>query len=126
MLVAFEVSTRQGDTLTLPLDDVSSGVIVQNISGLAPVKATLVSSSFAGVDGEQYQSSRRETRNITIKLGLDPDPLTSSVSELRQQLQGFFMPKSEIDLTFYRNDTVDVSIAGVVESFDSELFSQDS
>lgn len=122
MLTKVEVRTRQGTLLSLPLDDVSSGFIVQDVDGLGPVKATLASSGFAGLDGEQYHSSRRETRNVKIQLGLDPDPLMDSVFDLRKLLYGFFMPKSPVDLRFYEDDLV-VNISGRVESFEPAIFS---
>lgn len=121
MLVKVEVRTRQGNLLSLPLEDISDGIIVGDIEGLDPVKATLVSSSFAGLDGQQYQSSRRDLRNIRIKLDLDPDP-TDTVRDLRNRLYGFFMPKSEVDLRFYMEDGLTVNISGRVESFEAQLF----
>lgn len=125
MLTKFDVRTAQGDQVTLELDDTSQGYIVQEISGLDPVKATLVSSSFAGTDGEQYQSSRRETRNIKIQLGLDPDPFTDTVRSLRKRLYGYFMPKSEVTLVFYMDDGLTVNIVGRVESCETALFTQE-
>lgn len=125
MLTKIDVSTAQGDLLTLELDDVSSGLIVQEVEGLDPVKATLVSSDFAGSDGAQYQSGRRETRNIKIRLGLDPDPIHDTVRGLRKRLYGYFSPKSEVTLGFYMNDGLHVNIVGRVESFESALFTQE-
>lgn len=125
MLTKLDVSTSQGDLLTLQLDDDSTGFIVQDIEGLDPVKATLVSSAFAGMDGEKYQSGRREFRNIKIQLGLDPDPLVDSVRELRKRLYGYFMPKSEVTLGFYMEDGLHVNIVGRVETFESPLFTQE-
>jgi hypothetical protein len=125
VLTRVDVSTPQGDLLSFQLDDDVSGFLVQNIDGLDPVKATLVSSGFAGVDGEQYQSARRETRNIKLTVGLEPDPLTDSVRGLRKRLYGYLMPKSEVLLTFYDDDGPTVNIAGRVESLESALFSQE-
>lgn len=125
MLTKLDVSTSQGNLISFQFDDDDSGFLVQNIDGLDPVKATLTSSSFAGVDGEQYQSARRETRNIKLTVGLEPNPLTDSVRDLRKQLYGYFMPKSEVTLTFYDDDGPTVSIVGRVESFESSLFSQE-
>jgi len=124
MLVQVEVRTPNGDLLTLPLEDIDNGLIVQEVEGLDPVKATLVSTSFAQMPGAQYQSSRRETRNITIKLGLDPDPLTETVRGLRNRLYAFFMPQSSISLRFVMDD-LEVDIEGRVETFESALFTQE-
>lgn len=122
MLTSLEIITDQGAILTLPLEDASTGYLIQDITGLDPVKATIVSSSFATQDGAYYQSSRRDTRNIVVTLGLEPDYATDSVSTLRSRLYGFFMPKSEVTLVFSSDDMDDVVINGRVESFVSPLF----
>jgi hypothetical protein len=57
MLTGVEVRTIQDNLLALSLDDPSSGFIIEEIEGLDPVKASVVSSSFATMDGEQYQFS---------------------------------------------------------------------
>lgn len=134
MLTVVEVRNRQGDLLRLPLDDDSRGLVVESIDGLDPVAATLVSSSFAQIDGAQYHTSRREPRNIKIKLGLDPDYIGTSVRDLRKQLYNFFMPKTSADLTFRSNvaladgrivEDLVVDITGRVETFEGPLFSKE-
>jgi hypothetical protein len=125
MLTSVEVRTESGDLLLLPLDDVIEGYVIQEITGLDPVKANIVSSSFARMDGEQYQASRREKRNIVITLGLEPDYSTSTVRQLRKRLYDFFMPKAGVNLTFNMDDDAAVNIEGKIESFDAPLFSKD-
>jgi len=127
MLNLVEVRTAQGKLLSLPIgDDISSGYSVRNMGGLGPVKATIVSSSFASSDGEQYQSARRDSRNITMKLGIEPDYLENTVTALRKQLGNvFFVPKSQVSLRFYDDDDTTVDIQGRVESCDPDLFSND-
>lgn len=126
MLSRVEVRTRQGDLLKLPLlEENDSGYIIAEMNGIGPVKATLVSSSFAGVDGEIYQSARREARNITMKLELDPDPATDSVWGLRNRLYDFFMPKSEVSLRYILQTGLAVEIMGRVESCSPDHFSRE-
>lgn len=125
MLTQVQVWTAQGALLNLPLEDVSAGLVVEEIEGLDPVKATLVSSSFATMDGEQYQSSRRETRNIKLKLGLQPDYILETVRGLRSRLYGFFMPKSKIKMRFVMADGLEADISGHVESFETALFTKE-
>lgn len=126
MLTGVEVRTIQDNVLALSLDDPTSGFIIEEIDGLDPVKANVVSSSFATMDGEQYQSSRRSLRNIVMKLGLEPDWSTGSVRQLRNRLYDFFMPKSSVSLSFLSDDDdPNVDISGIVESFDAPLFTQD-
>jgi hypothetical protein len=122
MLIQVIARTPQGNGLSLPLDESIDGILVDEIEGLDPVKATLVTSSFATLDGEQYQSSRREARNIVLHLTLEPDYVDSTVSSLRGQLYGFFMPKSEVVLSFVNSNGLSVSISGRVESFETPLF----
>ena len=125
MLSKVEVYNPRGTMLSLPLQDVSEGFIIQNIDGLDPVKATITSSSFAQLDGEQFQSSRREKRNIVMRLGLEPDYSTQTVGGLRNRLYDFFLPKAEVRLAFYRDGVPPVYIDGTVESMTTALFSKD-
>lgn len=125
MLVRVEARNTQGALLALPLDDDSSGLFIQEITGLDPVKATLVSTSFAGVDGAQYHDAHREARNITAKIGVEPDWIDVSVADLRQQLYGFFMPKALVHLRFVMDDGFYVEIDARVESFNFPLFTKD-
>lgn len=121
-----EVTNSQGNLLILTLDDISNGYVVEEIDGLDPVKATIVSSDFATMDGQQYQASSRDTRNITIKLGYAPNfTVDQTIRELRSGLYQFFMPKSEITLTFYMADGLVVHTVGRVESCGAPLFSQE-
>ena len=128
------VQNAQGAVLPLPLEDNSAGFSVQEIDGLDPVKATLVSSSFANMDGAQYHSSRREPRNLIVKLGFDPDYSKQDVESLRRQLYSFLMPKSNASFTFrmfdkfaadFASAQLDLEISGYVESFDAPLFTRD-
>lgn len=125
MLDKVEVISEQGQLLTLSLQDISSGYSVQDIEGLDPVKATLISSPFAQIDGEQYQSSRREKRNIIFTLGYEPDLFTGTVQALRKRLYGFLMPESRVLLRFYQTGEPMVQIYGRVESFSSPKFAKE-
>jgi hypothetical protein len=121
-----EVRNVAGTLLTLELDDITDGFILEDIEGIDPVKATLVSSSFANLDGSQYQSARRENRNIVLKIGMEPyDYSTQSVRALRKQLYQWFMPKSQVNLRFYMSDGLTVAIVGRVEDMPAPLFTQE-
>lgn len=122
MLTLVEVRNSQGSLLSLPMDD-SGSYTVEDIGGLGPVKATIVSSSFAGVDGTQFQSSRREDRNITLRLGIQSDYTTNSVESLRLRLYNFFMTKTKADLRFYYESGLTVNISGRVETCEPDIFS---
>lgn len=122
MLTLVEVRTDNGGLLQLPLGEISEGFIIEDITGLDPVKATLVTSSFASLDGVQFQSSRREARNIVVTLELQPDLNSGSVQALRSRLYEFFMPEAKVNLRFILSEGLSVDIVGRVESFDSPRF----
>lgn len=124
MITLIEARSLQGTLLSLPMGDISGGYSIQKVAGLDPVKATIVSSPFANADGEDYQSSRREKRNIVMTLGIESDYITNTVRSLRKGLYDFFKPKTSVSLRFYDDEGLTVSIDGRVESFDSDLFDQ--
>lgn len=125
MLTRVDIQTDRGNFLSLPIDDTSQGYILERIDGLDPVRATMVSTGFAQLDGEYYQSSRRGTRNIKIKIGLEPDYATTTVSDLRHKLYNYFMPRSEVKLTFYDSGSPHSYIKARVETFETELFTNE-
>lgn len=130
MFTKMEATNSQGSLLTLQLGDTSSGINIQDITGLDPVKATIVSTSFANQDGAVYQSSRRDTRNIVLTLELCPDPMVTNVLGLRRSIYDIFTPKDNISLKFYVDDTDDATedgyfITGYVESCESPMMVQD-
>src|SRR6478609_12341 len=125
MLEKVEVRNYSGGVLTFLLDDPSSGFVVRDIQGLDPVKAVLASSGFAGVDGAQFQSARRESRNILAIIGLEPDYATQSVKSLRDTLYDVIMPKDQCSVWFFDTDESLVYIDGRVESIETELFVQE-
>lgn len=124
MLTKVEINTSGGNLLSLPLSDISNGYKIIDIQGLDPVKATLVSSSTANMDGAQYHSSRRETRNIILKVGFKASASTS-ISYLRTKLYNYFMPKSAINLLFYTSDGLILNISGRIETCESDMFSKE-
>lgn len=124
MLYKVETRTPAGDLLTLQLDDITDGFIVEEIGGLDPVKATIVDSNFAQQDGTQFQAASRESRNITVKMAVDPVG-DGEVEELRARLYRYFMPKSQVSMRFYSTNGMVVDASGRVESFEFPLFVQE-
>lgn len=120
MLTHVEVTNSQGEILTLSLSDPSNGFLLKEVEGLDPVKANIVSSSFATVGGAQYQSSRRETRNPVFKIGLNFGRKT--VRQLRKELYKILMPQSTVKMRFFDDDLTFVDISGMVETIIAPLF----
>lgn len=122
MLNQIEIRNSAGTLLTMVLDEIQDGYVLKSVDGLDPVKAVIATSDFAVLDGVQYQSSKRLSRNLLVYLGLEPDYVSTSVRDLRQGLYTWFMPKSAVNLRFFDTDGPTVSIDGRVESFEAPLF----
>lgn len=125
MITKVEITNRRSNVLSLAIDEDDGPYQVNEIEGLEPVQANLTSSSYAGEDGEIFQSGKRAARNIKIKLDLDPDFVNNTYTTLRQGLYPFFLPNSQIKLRFYTTTGLYLDIEGVVEDFSSPLFDQD-
>lgn len=122
MLSEIEVLSSQGSNLIMPLDDVSDGIVVINVDGLDPVKATIVTTNSPNQDGTQYHTSVREDRNLKLTLEMQPDEVMQSVSSVRNKLYEFFMPKEAVKFTFRTEEGLEVEIFGRVESFENAHF----
>jgi len=120
-----EVRNAAGNVLTLPFGEPVGGVFIKSIDGLDPVKAAIVTSSFATQDGEQYQAARRPARNIVMKLGFAPDWVLTTPKSVRDNLYKWFMTKQQSELRFYEDNGLVVSIVGRCESNESPRFTSD-
>lgn len=111
-------------SLTIPvLASDGSGIFIEKIDGLEPVQAEITTNGYNEQDGEFYVGSRVPKRNIVLHLVLEA--LSNTISELRQQLYGYFMPKMSVVLQFNFTDRDPVQIAGYVESFEGDRWSQE-
>jgi len=129
MLDIVEVRTPLGALLSLPLENPTSGFVVEKIDGLDPGKATLVATDYAQSDGAQYRGGRVDARNIKFQIALDPDYVSQSMDSLRQQLYSFFMPKSTVNLRFRVTQILGGpervrDISGIVEDLTLDLWSE--
>lgn len=126
MIKQLIVQNGSGNQLTIPVAYTRSSLVVTSIDGLDPVKASLVSNDFAQIDGSLYQSSRRDNRNINIRIALRPDYAAESVRDIRTRLYSYLMPKSKVKLYFVEDDGVRFEIEGYVETFDAAIFSKET
>ncbi len=120
-----EARNSAGDVLPLILQDLSNGYLFKGIDGLDPVKATVVTSSFATRDGVEYESARRDARNLILHLGFEPDWASGDAKALRDNQYKWFMTKQQVECRFYEDSGLVVSIVGRVESNDSPRFTSD-
>lgn len=125
MLTKVQAINSAGAVLEIPFQDVSDGLSIKDLTGLDPVKATIVSQSYATIDGNQYQTSRRDARNLVLKIGFVPDWVNNTPKTLRDKLYGWFMTKQKVTLVLYEDDGLVVSIVGRVESTASPRLTSD-
>lgn len=125
MLEQVDITTRRGTSLSFDMFENNSGYQVQDIEGLGPVKATLVSSDYSGMDGLEFQSASRGARNIKLILDLEPDGVTETYTSLRTRLDSFFMTKTQIKMRFTKSSGLYVDIVGVVEDVSVPIFAED-
>lgn len=124
MLNKLDITNRRSMTLSLSMIENDSGYQMADIEGLDPVKAILVSTSYANQNGEQYQGSTRGPRDVKITLDLQPDG-ESTFTTLREGLYTYLMPESEVRLRFYKDSGLFVDLVGVVETHSSPQFKED-
>lgn len=125
MLDKIEVRNSAGELLTLSMEAVVNGLYIEDIKGLGPTKATIVSSQPATRDGGVYQSSRREMRNIVLSLGLEPDYSIEDVQALRERVYNYFMSGEPVSLRFFDSLPRTVDIYGRVETCEPNIFTKE-
>lgn len=125
MLDKVDITNSRGNILSLFVEENDGPYQVNDIEGLDPGKAVLSSTSYAGADGEIFQSAKRPPRNIKYKLDFDPDFNPKNYADLRNDLYTWFMPKAKITQRFYMSSGLYLDIDGVVESNDSPIFEED-
>lgn len=128
MLTKVEVYTPRASDPPLVLNQtvtLADTIIVRNIDGLGPVKATVNTTPFGSADGESFNGSNVGKRNIVLTLALNPNWATQSMASLRQLLYAYFMPKAKVRLRFFRDTMSMVEIVGYVEGFEPNIFSKD-
>lgn len=125
MLDKIEARNPSGEVLTLVMQDVLDGYAITEVDGLGPVKAQIVSSGFAKQDGVQYHTSRREPRQLTLKIGLEADYVVETPHTLRSRLYNFFMTKAAVNIQLFLETGLQVQINGRVEDVTPDIFAED-
>lgn len=114
----------------------TSGLWVQNITGIGPGKANINVTDMASSDGGIYNSARSEVRNITITLGFIPytkNDVSYSVEDVRRDLYKWFAKKKWVEIIINLEQTIDqfnirrinLGTTGYVESNEPNIFSKE-
>lgn len=112
------VETENGQKLELTQN---SEYDVINIEGLNPVGATINTYKIGVSDGEHYNSSYVNIRNIVLYIV--PKNKSNDIETNRLALYKYFRPKHKIRL-YFQHDSRNVFIDGYVETVEISLYSQ--
>lgn len=124
MINTLTVINQLGDILTIKLaNPFDVGMAITEITGIGPVKANVITTDNATMDGAVYNSSRLSYRNIVITMKLLGTKSNGQLMEAtRQEVYKYFPVKQPIWLIF-ETDRRSVMIQGYVESNEPEIFS---
>lgn len=122
MIKSVTITNYIGDSLKLELSDPwETGVAIQDITGLGPVKANMNFTKLVTSDGGLFNSARLNNRNIVFKFRVFGGR-SCSVEDSRMTLYNLFIVKKQVRLTF-ETDNRHVYIDGYVESNQPVIFS---
>lgn len=121
MIKSITVTNHLNESLKLELGfPERSGFLIQEISGLGPVKADINVSELSSVDGSIYNSAHLQSRNIVFKLALLESP---TIEDTRQKSYKYFPVKKRVRLLIETTNRT-AEIFGYVESNEPIIFSR--
>lgn len=112
-MYTLRVKNNRNESLTLTNNP---NYTLYKIEGLSPPQATINSSVNTTMDGSTINSTRVENRNIVLYLAIE-----GNIEANRINLYKYFPVKKAVTL-YYTNSTRNVSIEGVVELIECDLF----
>ena len=121
MIYSVTVTNHLGKSLKMVLGEPwESGLLIEEISGLGPTKATINSVTYATGDGRLFNSAKQAERNITFKINPLELPDVETTRHLCYQM---FPVKKEITLLF-ETDYRTCFCTGHVETCEPDIFSE--
>lgn len=121
MIESVTVTNSRNNSIILKLaDPFENGILIQGIDGIGPGKADINTTELATTDGGIINSARLSSRNIVFNLLLLEAP---DVETTRHRVYKCFPIKKEVGLTI-KTDQRTVSISGIVESNEPDIFSE--
>lgn len=115
-----------GYVMDVQVPKTNTKYLVRDIRGLTPVKADIITSKNALLDGEGYNTRQVGKRNIVIDFEYRPNWASGeSATTLRNNLYNFATPGTKVELFLTIDDSVVRRIDGHIESLESPLFSSE-
>lgn len=113
----YQMSVKNDNGETMNLTD-NKKYTVYKVEGLTPPQANINKSANTTTDGDAINSVRMSSRNIVLYIKIE-----GNIEENRIGLYKYFPPKKEVSI-YFKNGVRDVCIQGIVETIESDLFSQ--
>lgn len=122
MIQWVEITNYVGETLHITLNeaDPEHGMIIKNIDGLGPPKATINTTEVVTMDGDVFNSSRLQKRNIVMNLLFT---FAEIIEDPRLRTYNFFAIKRQLRFEI-KTDHRQAYIYGYVETNEPGIFSQ--
>lgn len=119
-ILAITVTNHTGESLRMDFQHpTASGLFVTAINGLGAPKANINMTDYAVIDGAMYNSSRAQSRNITMTI----QPLQDDMEAHRHTVYALFPIKKRVRLLFETQKRV-CYIDGYVESCEPNVYSK--
>lgn len=115
-MYTLKIENTNGELFELSHD--SQNYAIVGVTGLTRPATAINTSAGGGLDGEFYNSSRVQMRNIVITV-----VLRGNIEENRQRLYRIFPMKTHCAV-YFKNKNRDVKIFGYVEILDADLFTE--
>jgi len=122
MINTIYITNPSDDTLTLSMRDSgeNEGLIIFNMEGLGPPKATISGVGSPNVDGIRVSFVKTDARHILMTLVI---PVSASEETAKQKIYDYFPIKGEITFRV-QSDTKNVNIPAIVESVEMNQFAK--
>lgn len=123
MINSVTIINHRSEQITLTLrSPEQSGFFIKKIDGLGAPVGTINTSPYATIDGSRFVSSRNNQRNIVFHIGYLEKP---TIEACRIASYKYFPVKQQITMIF-ETDSKTVSISGLVETNEPDIFTKDS
>lgn len=123
MIKSVTITNYLGESVKIELSegDPNHGMIIQNITGLGPPKASINMTDLATMDGSLFNSARVEKRNILIRMIFTFAP---TVEDSRQRTYKYFPIKKPLTFLIETENRI-VETVGIVETNEPDIFSKE-
>lgn len=123
MINSFEITNYLGESIILDLaDPYKTGLAIESVKGLGPVKADIHTSEIVTMDGSIYNGGRSTKRNIVFKFIFLASP---TIEETRSRCYKYFPINQKVSIVI-RTSFKELQTYGYVESNEITIFDKDS